>query len=180
LSYDRLVLYNPAAFAALAAAPAGAGNPRLLVGGQQLAFYCHNNLQRTVLAMPGRDVDFVRGRISEAQVLSSRPSYINGILIQSRGTLVRGGCNKCRSRGFTPFPTCVRLVGHFGGACGNCKWRDHAARCVVHDEDDGDSSEAGSDGLLLEDPEEPVEPGPGAMVLYRPGSGVADDPIQLD
>ncbi|RFU74034.1 hypothetical protein TARUN_8213 [Trichoderma arundinaceum] len=23
--------------------------------------------------------------------------------------------------------------GHFGGSCGNCKWRDYAARCSLHD-----------------------------------------------
>jgi hypothetical protein len=53
-----LVLYNAAA-AALAVAPLNA-NPSLMVGGQQLAALYHNQLQQTVLAMPGRDVDFVR------------------------------------------------------------------------------------------------------------------------
>src|SRR5204862_6690727 len=24
-------------------------------------------------------------------------------------------------------------AGHFGGACANCKWRDHAPRCSVRD-----------------------------------------------
>ena len=37
--------------------------PVLLVGGQQLAPYCHNNQQRAVLAMPGQNVPFVRGAI---------------------------------------------------------------------------------------------------------------------
>ncbi|KAM3084400.1 hypothetical protein ACMFMG_001495 [Clarireedia jacksonii] len=69
-----------------------------------------------------------------------RPSYINAVLIQSRGTLVPGGCNECRRRGFTPFPTCVRLAGHWNGACGNCKWRDHSARCRVVVEVPSDSS----------------------------------------
>ncbi|OJD25449.1 hypothetical protein ACJ73_03181 [Blastomyces percursus] len=38
-----------------------------------------------------------------------------------------------------PFPECRRLSGHFGGACGNCKWRDHAIRYSVRD--DGDAVE---------------------------------------
>src|SRR5438034_1057150 len=32
-----------------------------------------------------------------------------------------------------PFPYCHRLPGHFGGAYGNCKWKDHATRCSVRD-----------------------------------------------
>jgi len=43
-----------------------------------------------------------------------------------------------------PFPECHRTPGHFGGCCSNCKWRDHAARCSVHDNDD--SSDRDNDG----------------------------------
>ncbi|OJD12499.1 hypothetical protein ACJ73_09342 [Blastomyces percursus] len=42
--------------------------------------------------------------------------------------------------GLRPFPECRRLPEHFRGACGNCKWRDHAIRCSVR-EDDGDAVE---------------------------------------
>jgi len=116
-----LVRYDAAANnnAALAA-PA----PRLLVGGQQLASFCHNDLQRAVLALPGRDVRIVRGGITPNQVGSHRPSYINAILIQSRGDARVGNdaCITCRTapnRG--PFPFCCSLPGHFGGCCSNCK-----------------------------------------------------------
>ncbi|KAL7917111.1 hypothetical protein ACQKWADRAFT_307581 [Trichoderma austrokoningii] len=54
--------------------------------------------------------------------------YINALLIQSRGTAAPTPCTGCRSRmerdddAFAAlFPTCVRLPGHFGGGCGNCK-----------------------------------------------------------
>ncbi|OJD25631.1 hypothetical protein ACJ73_03003 [Blastomyces percursus] len=42
-------------------------------------------------------------------------------------TACRGGPS------FRPFPECRRVPGHFGGACSNCKWWDHAARCSVRD-----------------------------------------------
>ena len=41
-------------------------------------------------------------------------------------------------------------MGHFGGACGNCKWHDYVARCSVR-EDLGD--EEGSD-----EPDEDFDP----------------------
>ncbi|PGH15888.1 hypothetical protein AJ79_02055 [Helicocarpus griseus UAMH5409] len=75
--------------------------------------------------------------MNERQVLSHRPSYINAILIQSRGRPEVQACIACRSGpGLHPFPECRRLPGHFGGACGNCKWRDHASRCSVRDDED--------------------------------------------
>jgi Protein of unknown function (DUF3716) len=89
------------------------------------------------LALPGQDVLFVRGSMNEHQVLSHRPSYINAILIQSRGRTEVQACLACRTGpGLRPFPECRRLLGHFGGACGNCKWRDHASRCSVRDGED--------------------------------------------
>ncbi|OJD20098.1 hypothetical protein ACJ73_08569 [Blastomyces percursus] len=107
---------------------------------------------REVLALPGQDVVFVRGAITEVQVRSHRPSYINVLLIQSRGQPEPHACTACRDGpGFRPFPECRRVPGHFGGACGNCKWQDHAARCSVRDggievidlDDDDDDDEGG-------------------------------------
>jgi Protein of unknown function (DUF3716) len=125
-----LVLYN----AAVAHASAGQ-DPVLVVGGQQMAAFVHSPQGRAVLALPGRDVVFVRGAITPKQVGSHRPSYINAILIQSRGNVVSSPCTGCQGprHGPRPFPECRRLPGHFGGSCGNCKWRDHAARCSVRD-----------------------------------------------
>jgi len=37
----------------------------------------------------------------------------------------------------SPFTECRRTLGHFGGACGNCKWRDHASRCSLANKNDG-------------------------------------------
>jgi hypothetical protein len=149
-------LYDAAA-AALAAATAS-GHPVLVVGGQQLAFLVTTPRGRAVLALPGVDVPFVRGAIQLYQLRSVRPSYIHGILIQSRGQPVAAPCAACQASrpGLRPFPECRRLPGHFGGCCGNCKWRDHAARCTVRDNNDGrplidngPSDDGGSQELVL-------------------------------
>ena len=129
--HRALVLYN----AAVANASAGQ-NPVLVVGGQQMAAWVHSPQGRAVLALPGQDVVFVRGAITPNQVASHRPSYINAILIQSRGNVVLNPCTACQGPrpGFRPFPECRRVPGHFGGCCGNCKWRDHASKCSVQDD----------------------------------------------
>ncbi len=106
----------------------------LHIGGQELRQVCHNSLQLALIALPGQDVLYRTGRISPGQVQSHRPSYINALLIQSRGAIVPGGgCHGCRTRGPSPFLECRRVPGHFGGCCGSCKWRDHAQRCTARD-----------------------------------------------
>src|SRR5689334_21424932 len=43
------------------------------------------------------------------------------------------------SRG--PFVNCRRAYGFFQNSCGNCKWRDHATRCKVEDEENKDKKD---------------------------------------
>lgn len=108
-----------------------------------------NSLQQAIHALPGRDIRFGHGSITWARITSLRPSYINAVLIQRAGTVVQPRCTACRRRrGLYPFPECRRVPGHFGGACGNCKWRDHASRCSCRDAESSDeesSSESDSD-----------------------------------
>ena len=113
-------------------------NPVLLVGQQQLTPYVHSRQGMRVLALPEQDVEFIRGCITPVQIGTHRPSYLNAILIQSRGRTMGLSCLACRSErpGLRPFPECRRVAEHFDGACANCKWRDHASRCFVRDEDD--------------------------------------------
>lgn len=81
-----------------------------------------------------------------------------------------------------PFPECRLVQGHFGDACGNCKWRDHAARCRFPIVIDLDSSESSSDND--DDEDEDVKP----AVRQHPnlsraieGLGVAaDHPIVVE
>lgn len=147
--------------------PNQAPNLRVALGGQQLRPFVHNGLQRAVLALPGRDVLVVRGAITLAQVQSHRQSYINALLIQSRGALATPPCRECSTRadmagdGRTrPFPECRRLAGHFGGCCANCKWRDHAARCPFSGLDNGNASGP-----------PPPRPGPGGGAGRGSGRG---------
>lgn len=104
----------------------------LLVGGQQLAPYVHSGPGRAALAIPGRNVRYNPRRILPHQVGLHRASHVNAVLIQSRGIRVPP-CTSCKGAlGTKLFPECRRLPGHFGGACGNCKWLDRAARCSYH------------------------------------------------
>jgi hypothetical protein len=102
----------------------------LLVSGQELLPFLRTELQNQLLSLPGSNVEFNLGRITTAQILQFRPSYINAILIQSRGSDVVRPCTYCEHRGPSPFPYC-RQLPDFDGCCGNCKWRDHASRCSL-------------------------------------------------
>lgn len=154
----------------------------LYVGGQQLEPFCHNDLQRAVLALPGRNVIIVRAAMQEYQVRSHRPSYINALLIASRGVEQVYPCQHCVRSAIwyggwpRPFPLCIKLRGHFGGSCANCKWPDRAASCSIRDE--GSPGGDDEDGL----PDLPAAAGSGSMddpinLASEPGS--ADDPIDL-
>jgi len=121
------------------------GDVQLSVANQGLAPFVRSAPGRSVLSLPGRNVVIRDSVVTAAKIASNRPSYINAVLIQSRGTppYVAGntaavGCTGCSSLNQPAgsgkaFPECRRLTGHFDGACGNCKWQDHAARCSVRD-----------------------------------------------
>lgn len=96
----------------------------------EIGEYCVNAKQRALWARPAGDIDAFRGRV-EPNKVRVRPSYLNAVLIQSRGSagMTCEACAVRPDRG--PFTDCRRVRGHFDGACGNCKWRDHAARCTV-------------------------------------------------
>ena len=64
-----------------------------------------------------------------------------------------------------------RVPGHFGGSCGNCKWRDHAARCTACDNDDDDSSDSSDDDSDVEIV--------GVRAIEGPGAAAAS-PIVLE
>ena len=101
----------------------------------EIGQYCVNAKQRALWARPGGDIDAFRGKV-DANKVRVRPSYLNAVLIQSRGSagMTCDACTERPDRG--PFTDCRRVRGHFDGACGNCKWRDHAARCSVRAPDE--------------------------------------------
>lgn len=178
-----LVLYN-AVVAAQNSQQAGIGH--LYVAGQQMAQLCHNPLQRAILSLPGRDVTYIIGRITPAQVYTNRPSYVNGILIQRAGQAHGfGPCTKCTRNSSAPFTRCLYVPGHFGGACGSCKWRDHASRCLfinphaarVDDDDDDDNNAPSDDDVVI------VSGPPGATGRHTrplPPAGAQVNPIVVE
>lgn len=61
---------------------------------------------------------------------------MNALLIVSRGwAFVTGRCSQDKT--LHPFGAPpnghVRLPGTWGGACANCRWKDHTARCDFYD-----------------------------------------------
>ena len=94
--YGRaLVLWNAAAAsAALGAVPTGQ-NPCLVVGQQQLGPFTLGGPGNAILALPGQDMEFTAEAITSSQIGSHRASYINAILIQSRGVLPSVACTQC-------------------------------------------------------------------------------------
>jgi hypothetical protein len=64
-----------------------------------------------------------------SQIKMARPSYVNALLIASRGIPMPNPCE--HSTNGLPFGGNVRLPGTFNGACANCQWRDHASQCTL-------------------------------------------------
>ncbi|EWG55104.1 hypothetical protein FVEG_13153 [Fusarium verticillioides 7600] len=143
--------------------PQGSGLSRVVVSQQELARYAPNSLQRAVLALPSNPVTVMDGQVRWKQILGMRNSYINAFLIQSRGTRELVPCTLCakkmekdRSQYARPFPYCIRLPGHFGGCCGNCKWPDHAAKCHGQEEAGAGDGSRGEPNDLADGEDDPV------------------------
>ncbi|KAH6652473.1 hypothetical protein BKA67DRAFT_538279 [Truncatella angustata] len=80
---------------------------------------------------PARNIEAYDNKIDPDKV-RTRPSYVNAIMIQSRGLEGETCAQYARNSGRGPFVQCIRVKGHFGGCCGNYKWRDHVAKCSMH------------------------------------------------
>ena len=63
------------------------------------------------------------------QMEKNRQSYVNGILIQSRGIENPTPCTVCSSYA-RPFDKCISIPGKWNNCCGNCKWREKANGCT--------------------------------------------------
>lgn len=141
----------------------------LIVSGDELLPFLRTNVQKNLLQLSGSDVEFILGRITSAQILQFRPSYLNAILIQSRGSDVVRPCDQCAHRA-SPFPYC-RQLPDFNGCCGNCKWRDHGARCSVRTNSNQLIGSSSASQLLL-----PPPPPPPPSSSPTSGSGSTDEP----
>ncbi|KAK4186056.1 hypothetical protein QBC35DRAFT_286244 [Podospora australis] len=78
---------------------------------------------------------YVQGWITGKHIAGKRPSYVNGLLIHSRGRDAVNECSGCTERreknALGPFLTCRTLPGQFHDCCSNCKWFDSASTCSL-------------------------------------------------
>jgi len=93
--------------------------------------------QKQIFKMPSREfIFFVNGWITARHVASQRPSYVNGLLIHSRGTDAEVSCDTCTQRrnknALGPFLTCRVLKGSYHNSCSNCKWFDTTSNCSLY------------------------------------------------
>lgn len=95
-------------------------------GNEGLREVCHTADQKEVWRFPSYEFTVREGSIRVAQIQSARPSYVNALLIASRGV---SQVKMCERNSGMVFADHVRLPGFWGGACAGCKWQDRAARC---------------------------------------------------
>jgi hypothetical protein len=69
---------------------------------------------------------------TKTQILTGRPSYINAILIASRGKQMAVPCTRNKRR---LFRDSIRIPGIWLGACAGCKWLDRAKVCGFNHEE---------------------------------------------
>ena len=118
-----------------------------------------------------------RTTITARQILTGRPSYLKAFVVHSRGALNAAFCtNNCAAvlRGekeFTAFAGCVSIAGEWGGACSNCVWQDHGARCSVTQQ--AVSRMGGGRKRLPDGPSSGNQRG-------RPAAGGAENPLLVE
>ena len=93
--------------------------------------------QRAIFRLPSREtIHFVQGWITARHIASQRPSYVNGLLIHSRGHDAPVSCLQCIERrdkhALGPFLTCRVLPGSYHNSCSNCKWFDNTSACSLY------------------------------------------------
>ncbi|KAK5658624.1 hypothetical protein OQA88_2017 [Cercophora sp. LCS_1] len=96
-----------------------------------------HDTQRNIFRLPSREfIYFVQGWITARHIASQRPSYINGLLIHSRGEDAPTSCLQCAERrsknALGPFLTCRVLPGSYHNSCSNCKWFDNTSVCSLY------------------------------------------------
>lgn len=96
-----------------------------------------HDTQRAIFRKPSREtIYFVQGWITARHIASQRPSYVNGLLIHSRGEDASDSCVQCAERraknALGPFLTCRTLPGSYHNSCSNCKWFDNTSVCSLY------------------------------------------------
>ena len=96
-----------------------------------------HDTQRNIFRMPSREtILFVQGWITAKHIASQRPSYVNGLLIHSRGQDAAVACVQCAEKrskyALGPFLSCRVLPGTYHNSCSNCKWFDNTSSCSLY------------------------------------------------
>lgn len=95
-------------------------------GNEALRTFCHTAAQKEVWRFPSFEFVVRKGSLTVNQIRTGRASYVNALLIASRGLRQHIACEK-NTRAV--FGEDVRVPGFWGGSCAGCKWRDGAASC---------------------------------------------------
>ncbi|KAH8883799.1 hypothetical protein GQ53DRAFT_752634 [Thozetella sp. PMI_491] len=96
-----------------------------------------HDTQRHIFEMRSREIIyFVQGWITARHIASKRPSYVNGLLIHSRGQDASTSCAQCADKraknAIGPFLVCRVLPGKYHNSCSNCKWFDNTSVCSLY------------------------------------------------
>ncbi|KAL2865020.1 uncharacterized protein BJX67DRAFT_359638 [Aspergillus lucknowensis] len=95
-------------------------------GNDLLRSKCRSHLQKAVWNMPCYEIQMGPKMVQEYQIVSARTSYINAILIATRGLQMRSKCTRDKHK---IFRETYRLPGFCEGACSGCKWQDRGRIC---------------------------------------------------
>lgn len=96
-----------------------------------------HDTQRQIFELRSREIIyFVQGWITARHIASKRPSYVNGLLIHSRGQDASTSCAQCAEKrvknAIGPFLVCRVLPGKYHNSCSNCKWFDNTSVCSLY------------------------------------------------
>ncbi|KAL1839811.1 hypothetical protein VTJ49DRAFT_1090 [Mycothermus thermophilus] len=144
--------------------PAVAVNIRDALSEQSLV----HETQRAIWRLPSREtIHFVQGWITGKHIASQRPSYINGLLIHSRGKDSPVSCDQCQQKrarnALGPFLTCRFLPGSFHDSCSNCKWFDNTSNCSLYTGPKPNRKRKAKNQLAAAPPPPPPQQQPGGV-----------------
>lgn len=135
--------------------------------------------QKLIVSAARTNTEYFSGTLLSYQLNTHRPSYINAVLVQTRGQVNPVRCSSsisalyvvrflmieidhCASHPYHgPFLDCVSLPHERAGACANCKFKDWAARCSLNDGSGPDryrTTPAGPAAGSLAPAEPPIQP----------------------
>ena len=121
-----------------------------------------HDTQRAIYRLPCREVIYcVQGWITARHIASQRPSYVNGLLIHSRGQDAPAACAQCAERrakhALGPFLTCRTLPGSYHNSCSNCKWFDNTSVCSLYTGPKPNRKRKAKETLAADDAQPPAQ-----------------------